>query len=68
MFPLFHAEQAKLGGGSGVLPKIPLPFEEGVPAPEAPARSRKTYIALDRAIRFVVRQLGVKGVIVSLNE
>ena len=52
MFPLFQAEQAKLGGGSGVLPKVALPFEEGVPAPQTPARSRKTYITLDRAIRF----------------
>ena len=60
MFPLFQAEQAKLGGGSGVLPKIALPFEEGVPAPETPARSRKTYITLDRAIRFG-KTVGCKG-------
>ena len=60
MFPLFQAEQAKSGGGSGVLPKIALPFEEGVPAPETPARSRKTYITLDHAIRFG-KTVGCKG-------
>ena len=51
IFPLFQAEKAKLEGGSGDLPKIEIPFEEGK-APPTPSRSRKTYVTLDRAIRF----------------
>lgn len=50
IFPLFQAEQAKVEGGSGVLPKISMPFEQG--APTTPSRTRKTYVTLDRAIRF----------------
>lgn len=41
VFPLFNAAKASLEGGSGELPKIALPFEEGAPKPEV--RKRKTY-------------------------
>ena len=50
VFPLFNAAKELLEGGSGVLPKIAFPFEEGAPMPEA--RKRKTYVTLERAIRF----------------
>jgi len=60
MFPMFQAGQAKLGGGSGELPKIALPFEEGSQAPRTPARSRKTYGTLDRAIKFG-KTVGCRG-------
>lgn len=59
MFPLFQAEQAKLEGSSGDLPKIALPFDEE-PAPPTPARVRKTYVTLDRAIRFG-KTVGCRG-------
>jgi len=42
--------RAKLEGGSGELPKIALPFEEGAPDPIV--RKRRTHVTLDRAIRF----------------
>ena len=47
---VFNAANASLEGGSGELPKIALPFEEGAPKPEV--RKRKTYVTLDRTIRF----------------
>ena len=58
IFPLFRAEQSKLEGGSGELPKIALPFDEG--APPTPGRSRRTYVTLERVIRFG-KTLGCKG-------
>ena len=58
MFPLYQVEQSKVQGGSGDLPKISMPFEQG--APSTPGRSRKTYITLDRAIRFS-KTVGCKG-------
>ena len=39
IFPLFQAEQSKLEGGSGTLPMISMPFEQG--APMTPGRSPK---------------------------
>jgi hypothetical protein len=48
VFPLFNAAKEKLEGGSGELPKIALPFEEGVPDPMV--RKRRTYVTLDKAI------------------
>ena len=36
VFPLFNAAKAKLEGGSGELPKIALPFEEGAPRSYGP--------------------------------
>eukprot|EP00435_Cladocopium_sp_Y103_P033668 s1073_g8.t1 len=58
IFPLFRAEQSRLEGGSGELPKIALPFDEG--APPTPGRSRRTYVTLERVIRFG-KTLGCKG-------
>ena len=58
IFPLFQAEQAKVEGGSGMLPKISMTFEQG--APTTPSRTRKTYVTLDRAIRFG-KTVGCKG-------
>ena len=58
MFPLYQAEQSRLEGGTGELPKIALPFEEG--APPTPGRVRRTYVTLDRAIRFG-KTVGCKG-------
>ena len=58
MFPLYQAEQSRLEGGTGELPKIALPFEEGVPP--TPGRVRRTYVTLDRAIRFG-KTVGCKG-------
>ena len=40
IFPLFRAEQSQLEWGSGELPKIALPFDEGVPP--TPGRSSST--------------------------
>jgi len=58
MFPLYQAEQSRLEGGTGELPKIALPFEEGVPP--TPGRVRRTYVTLDMAIRFG-KTVGCKG-------
>ena len=44
--------------GDRELPKIALPFEEGVPP--TPGRVRRTYVTLDRAIRFG-KTVGCKG-------
>ena len=60
MFPMFQAEQAKWDGGSGELPKIALPSEEGSQAPRTPARPRKAYVTLDRAIKFG-KTIGCRG-------
>eukprot|EP00438_Fugacium_kawagutii_P005604 Skav201433 [mRNA] locus=scaffold201:334612:346103:- [translate_table: standard] len=54
----FCAAKARDEGGSGELPKIALPFEEG--APKTPARVRRTYITLERAIKFG-KTVGCKG-------
>ena len=58
MFPLYQAEQSRLEGGTGELPKTALPFEEG--ASPTPGRVRRTYVTLDRAIRFG-KTVGCKG-------
>ena len=54
MHPLFsHCSmlpKTKLEGGSGELPKIALPFEEGAPDPIV--RKHRTHVTLDKAIRF----------------
>eukprot|EP00438_Fugacium_kawagutii_P003567 Skav226536 [mRNA] locus=scaffold4831:171920:204024:- [translate_table: standard] len=58
VFPMYEAAKARDEGGSGELPKIALPFEEG--APKTPARVRRTYITLERAIKFG-KTVGCKG-------
>ena len=47
---MFEAEEAKLQGDEGKLPILHLPFDEG--AQKTPSRVRRTYVTLDRAIRF----------------
>eukprot|EP00438_Fugacium_kawagutii_P007496 Skav230013 [mRNA] locus=scaffold1958:420290:428629:+ [translate_table: standard] len=54
----FCAAKARDEGGSGELPKIALPFEEG--APKTPSRVRRIYVTLERAIKFG-KTAGCKG-------